>query len=238
MERRVIVLYFWYVHLLGYQPRVFYSIASRQRQGAGCVWGILFCQGTQPERGTHCIRPTILLHYAAHNAVSLFEERLPLVQRVHLPLVQRRVVRHRVPRVQRRHPCTSQRANTTQPHTLTEPLAPVLARKHIVPLAGRIHLPARRHVEYLALDSHVDRLRRVRAVVLGELSGGDRVILQHQFLRAGFCSHLGGSEVCCWSGHDRSTLRIWISPVLATGHVRPAPFCLCCPLRGHSARLP
>lgn len=68
--------------------------------------------------------------------------------------------------------------------TLTEPLAPVLARKHIVPLAGRIHLASGGDVKYFTLDSDVDRLGRVRAVVLGELSGRDGVILQHQFLRS------------------------------------------------------
>lgn len=68
--------------------------------------------------------------------------------------------------------------------TLTEPLAPVLARKHIVPLAGRIHLASGGDVKYFALDSDVDRLGRVRAVVLGELSGRDGVILQHQLLRS------------------------------------------------------
>lgn len=51
-------MYFWYVHLLGYQPRVFCSIASRQRQGAGCVG--------DPPLPRHTARTGDTLHTAYH----------------------------------------------------------------------------------------------------------------------------------------------------------------------------
>lgn len=90
-------------------------------------------------------RPTML--YRCHTSATatppythLFEERLPLVQRVHLSLVQRRVVRHRILGVQRRHPCPphSQRAkhqHSSRTHS-PSPLLPSLPANTLYPLPG------------------------------------------------------------------------------------------------------
>lgn len=118
--------------------------------------GTLLCQVTRPERGEYTaygITRLILLHNAAHNAVSLphvshshppythlFEERLPLVQRVHLSLVQRRVVRHRVLGVQRRHPCPPHSQPAKHQHSSRthspSPLLPSLPANTLYPLPG------------------------------------------------------------------------------------------------------
>lgn len=75
---------------------------------------------------------------------------------------------------------------------LTETLARVLAREHVVARARAVHLLLVRDVVDLALDRDVDRLRGVGAVVLLQLGDGDRVILALAIARGWVATAVGG----------------------------------------------
>lgn len=114
---------------------------SLEQSGTSIICITLATARPAPPR---CISAPVSTAHA--HATHLFEKRLPLVQRVHLAFVQRRVVRHRIRRVERRHPCPPHSAPSprTQPDTHRAPCSRPCPQTHCTPCPARTSRSAER----------------------------------------------------------------------------------------------